>query len=98
MKNSEKAIAVLAIIVGSAMWGVLFYQGGLPRRSLAAAGSVAGGLFAVSLVFLDSDWFFEHPQARPLVEKFGRSGARVFYALLGSGLIALGIVLIVSRA
>ncbi|WP_321571508.1 immunity 17 family protein [Parabacteroides goldsteinii] len=36
------------------------------------------------------DWYFETSGATTFVNKFGRKGARIFYALLGLALIGCG--------
>ena len=47
------------------------------------------GIFVIVAVLTDWNWFFEHPRARFLVEILGRGGARLFYTVLGSGLLFL---------
>jgi hypothetical protein len=47
--------------------------------------SMAGGLF-------DWNWFMTNRRAWLFVKLLGRTGARVFYVLLGLGLIILGIL------
>jgi len=52
---------------------------------------VAIGLFAVSGAVFDWEWFMTNRKARFFVAIFGRTGARVFYAILGLLLVGLGI-------
>ena len=49
------------------------------------------GLFCIFCAFMNYDWFFEHYRTKPLVWLFSRTGARLFYAILG--LIALFIAI-----
>jgi len=51
------------------------------------------GLFSALASLLNWDFFFEHPKARVFVFLFGgRLGARIFYALLGTALLTLGVL------
>lgn len=38
----------------------------------------------------DVPWFMNHYKARPIIAIVGRTGARIFYIVLGSGLMAIG--------
>lgn len=51
---------------------------------------VAGGVFAFASSLSNWDWFMGHPRAALFVKLFGRTGARVAYALVGLTLIAIG--------
>lgn len=48
------------------------------------------GVFSICGAAFDADWFMNHRKARLFVSLFGRVGARIFYGLLGSGLVVLG--------
>ena len=50
------------------------------------------GTFTIVAAIADWEWFFSHPKARFFVDRFGRSGARVFYVILGLMLVVLGFV------
>lgn len=50
------------------------------------------GTFTIVAAMADWEWFFTHPKAKFFVDRFGRSGARVFYGILGLTLVALGFV------
>ncbi len=51
------------------------------------------GLFSATASLLNWNFFFEHRKARVFVFLFGgRLGARIFYALLGTALIVLGVL------
>ena len=53
---------------------------------------VLGGLFAIAGGVLDWDWFMNHRKARLFVGLLGRSGARVFYCLLGLTIAVIGLL------
>jgi small neutral amino acid transporter SnatA (MarC family) len=53
--------------------------------------SVFGGLFSLAGAVLDWEWFITNYRAAVFVRILGRSGARLFYALLGLSLTALGL-------
>jgi len=52
--------------------------------------SVFAGLFSLAGALLDWEWFMTNYKAAVLVRILGRSRARLFYALLGLSLTALG--------
>jgi small neutral amino acid transporter SnatA (MarC family) len=54
---------------------------------------IAMGLFSLLGAILDWDWYMNHRKARFIVKILGRKGARIFYAILGLGLIVLGVLL-----
>ena len=54
---------------------------------------VAIGAFAICGAVLDGDWFMNNRRARLFVRLLGRNGARLFYTLLGSCLLVLGLLL-----
>lgn len=51
---------------------------------------VAAGLFAIAGAAFDWDLFMNNRKARLFVATLGRTGARIFYALLGLGITVLG--------
>lgn len=51
------------------------------------------GLFAICGAGYDWDWFMNHRKTRFFVAVLTRTGARIFYALLGGGLVTLGALL-----
>lgn len=53
---------------------------------------VAAGLFTICGAGFDWDWFMNNRRAWIFVTMFGRNGARVFYGLLGTVLIVLGVL------
>ena len=53
---------------------------------------IALGLFSLVAAIWNIDWYFQTDGARIFVKRFGRNGARIFYILLGIGLIACGVV------
>ena len=46
------------------------------------------GSLALAAAIFDWDWFFNNSRAVPFVRLFGRSGARIFYAILGGAFLA----------
>jgi hypothetical protein len=64
-------------------------EGGLVTIILVSIGlfTFAGGLF-------DWDWFMTQRRARLVVKVVGRTGARVFYILLGIGIAIFAIFFI----
>lgn len=53
---------------------------------------IGGGAFGIVGACYNWDWFMNHRKARCIVALFGRQGARIFYAILGAALIAIGIL------
>jgi hypothetical protein len=51
---------------------------------------VAAGLFSICGGVFDWDFYMNNRKARFIVGIFGRSGARIFYVLLGLALVVLG--------
>ena len=49
---------------------------------------IALGIFSIVAAILNLDWYFQTSGAMTFVKWLGRKGARIFYALLGLGLIA----------
>ena len=52
---------------------------------------IALGIFSIIAAILNLDWYFQTSGAMTFVRWLGRKGARIFYALLGLGLIACGV-------
>ncbi|WP_455621690.1 immunity 17 family protein [Parabacteroides sp.] len=57
---------------------------------------IALGLFSIVAAVFNLDWYFKTSGAMTFVNWFGRGGARVFYALLGTGLIVCGVLGLIS--
>ena len=53
---------------------------------------MALGLFSLVAAIFNFDWYFQTSGAATFIKLFGRQGARVFYALLGLGLITCGVL------
>ncbi len=51
---------------------------------------MAIGLFSVVCAAFDFEWFMNHRKARFFVRILGRTGARVFYIVLGAAILVLG--------
>jgi len=58
---------------------------------------VAIGMFSLAGAMFNWDWFMNDRRAAFFVSVFGRTGARVFYALLGIALIGIGILFGLGR-
>ncbi|QDU60778.1 hypothetical protein Pan216_16300 [Planctomycetes bacterium Pan216] len=56
--------------------------------------TIVFGLLAVMAGVLDWNWFMNSPRAWALVALFGRFGARIFYILLGIGIVVLGMLML----
>ena len=52
---------------------------------------IALGIFSVIAAILNLDWYFQTSGVMTFGRWLGRKGARIFYALLGLGLIACGV-------
>ncbi len=55
--------------------------------------AVALGSVVVAAAVSNWEWYFSLRSAQFLQRRLGRTGTRAFYALLGTGLIALGIAI-----
>jgi len=53
---------------------------------------IAIGLFAILSSWANWDFFFNHRKAQFFVKILGRKGARIFYIVLGSGFLVLGLL------
>lgn len=53
----------------------------------------ACGVFAICASVFDWDFFMNHRKAQFFVNTIGRTGARIFYFILGVALLALGILM-----
>lgn len=51
---------------------------------------VGGGAFSLLGAWRNWDWFFAWSPAPLVVALLGRTGARIFYAIIGAGLIVGG--------
>ena len=54
------------------------------------------GIFALCGAVFDWDWFMNNRKARFFVSLLGRTGARIFYALLGSGIATIGVLILLG--
>lgn len=53
---------------------------------------IALGAFSLIASIFDFDWYFSTSGASTFVNRLGRRGARIFYALLGLALIGCGVL------
>jgi hypothetical protein len=51
----------------------------------------AAGLFSLCGAFFDWDWFINHRKAQFFNNIWGRQGTRLFYGILGSALVVIGV-------
>lgn len=56
------------------------------------------GAFAVLAALLDLEWYFRTSGAQMFVRWLGRRGARIFYFILGIGLMACGLAGLLCRS
>ena len=57
---------------------------------------IAAGFFSICGAIFDWDFFMNSRKARFMVSIFGREGARIFYGLLGAGIVIFGAMRIVG--
>jgi small neutral amino acid transporter SnatA (MarC family) len=57
---------------------------------------IAAGLFSLVCAVMNWDWFMNHRKAKFMVNLIGRTGARIFYGLLGVFICGMGAVLAVK--
>jgi hypothetical protein len=50
------------------------------------------GLFSVIASSANWDYFFNHRKAQLFLKLFGRTGARIFYVVLGLGVFLIGLL------
>jgi len=55
--------------------------------------SIAFGSFFFCAAVFDLDSFMDTPRVQSLAMLLGRTGTRIFYAVLGMGLIMLGVLI-----
>lgn len=55
------------------------------------------GVFSVLASVKNWNWFFNNRKARPFVHIFGRTGARIFYTLIGIFIMGVGIVYLIKN-
>jgi hypothetical protein len=54
-----------------------------------------GGLALLAAIH-NRDWYYQLPKTRWIENRWGRRGARIFYAILGVALLALGIFVLLG--
>ncbi len=52
---------------------------------------IFAGFFSMAGAYFNWDWFMENRRAWIFIKLFGRNGTRIFYGLLGAGLVILGL-------
>ena len=53
--------------------------------------SIVIGFYTIAGAALNWEWFMKDPKADIFVRLFGRTGTRVFYMIVGVGLIFIGL-------
>lgn len=54
------------------------------------------GLFSIAGAVFNWDFFFSNRKARVFVRLLGRTGARIFYGILGIAIIVMGIMVVIA--
>lgn len=69
---------------------------GLNSWEMLGVGSlmILGGAFSIGVGVFAWSWSLNLPEAQRIVERFGRAGARVYYALLGAALLVVGVLMV----
>ncbi len=67
-----------------------------PEHAGVGALLVVAGLFAAFASIANISWFFASARARLVTAVLGRSGARVFYVVIGGGLVGAGARLLLA--
>ena len=57
---------------------------------------IAAGLFSLAGSVFNWDFFFNARKSRRIVRIIGRTGARIFYAVIGLFIILCGVMMIVA--
>ena len=57
---------------------------------------MGGGVFSLCGSIMDCDFFFNNYKAQFMIQLLGRTGARIFYAVLGAFIIFFSIMVLIS--
>ena len=57
---------------------------------------IACGLFSLVCAVMNWDWFMNHRKAKFMISLLGKTGARIFYSILGLFICSAGVVLAVK--
>ena len=57
---------------------------------------MAAGLFSIVGGITNWNWFMEHKKARFFVKVFTRTGARIFYCVIGAAIALVGVLMVVG--
>ena len=58
---------------------------------------ILAGVFSFVASIKNWDWYFNNRKAKPFVRIFGRTGARIFYTLIGIFIMGVGIVYLIKN-
>jgi hypothetical protein len=62
------------------------------NKTILAIFLILSGLFSLASSYFNWDWYYNNHRARLIVAIFGRTGARIVYAILGLGLLVFGVL------
>ena len=68
----------------------------MTQAHIYSIGFIIIGLFPIAASIRNWDFFFENSKAQIFVDLFGRNGARIFYLILGTGLVIAGLLFLVG--
>ncbi len=57
---------------------------------------IACGLFSLVCAVMNWNWFMNHRKAKFMISVIGRTGARIFYGVLGLFICTVGVVLAIK--
>jgi len=55
---------------------------------------VVGGIFSIVCAVMNFNWFMENRKAKLFVTLLSRNGARIFYSIIGAGLVVAGFLMV----
>jgi hypothetical protein len=87
----RRVLPLLICIAAFVFWEVFLLQGLSPRKAAAASIGVVGGPISIMAAICNWDWWFLHSATSGAVNRFGRTGARVLYVVLGTAVIAAAV-------
>ncbi len=64
---------------------------------LAAIITASVGVYCISAAWGNWEWFYNNWRARGFVKFLGRTGARIYYAVLGILFLAIGLLVLFAK-
>jgi hypothetical protein len=92
-KRKKSAVPPEALIFFACMTLLAVAAGYSKSPLLTGLLVVACGAFTVCGAANDWEWFMNHHKARLWLAMFGRTGTRIFYGILGSVLVVMGVLI-----